>query len=129
MDLKKEYISKLEELGVDVSGLDIEEYEKASVISLFSTIEGKELNVSVAFFRDDSSNYEITVRRIVDVKDRLASLEKINDYNSKSSGTTFCLEGNELYAVRTMKRFEDDIQEILSSASSLIEIIIQNDIY
>ena len=129
MDLKKKYIDKLEELGVDVSELDIEEYEKASVISLFSTIEGKELNVSVAFFRDDSSNYEITVRRMVDIKDKLASLEKINDYNSKSSGITFCLEYNELYAVRTVKRFEDDIQEILSSASSLIEIILQNDIY
>ena len=129
MNLKKEYINKLEELGIDESDLDIEEYEKASVISLFSTIEGKELNVSVAFFKDDSLNYEVTVRRMVNIKDKLASLEKINDYNSKSSGITFCLEGNELYAVRTMKRFEDDIQEILSSASNLIEIILQNDIY
>ena len=129
MDLKKKYIDKLEELGVDVSELDIEEYKRASVVSFFSILEGEQVNLSIAFFKDDSLNYEIIVRRQVDVKDRLASLEKINDYNSKSSGITFCLEGNELYAVRTMKRFEDDIQEILSSASSLIEIILQNDIY
>ena len=41
MDLKQKYVDKLEELGIDESNLDVEEYEKASVVSFSSTVKGE----------------------------------------------------------------------------------------
>ena len=73
-------------------------------------------------------DYEIIIRRKVEVIDRGQSLEKINAYNTKYSGVAFYLEGDELYVIRILERFDKDIQEVLTNITTIIEIILLNDI-
>ena len=112
MNLKDEYLNKLKSIEIDTTNIAIQDYEKFS---------------SVTFFVDDL-DYEIIIRRKVEVIDRGQSLEKINAYNTKYSGVAFYLEGDELYVIRILERFDKDIQEVLTNITTIIEIILLNDI-
>lgn len=127
LNLKEEYIKKLEDIEIDTTNLLIEEYKGFSIVSFSDKISEELLNVSVTFFEDDL-DYEIIIRRKVNVEDRFISLEKINAYNIKYSGIAFYLEDNEIYSIRTMETYENDMDEILVSISGIIEIILLNDI-
>lgn len=127
MNLKDEYLNKLKSIEIDTTNIAIQDYEKFSIVSFSDEVEGELLNISVTFFVDDL-DYEIIIRRKVEVIDRGQSLEKINAYNTKYSGVAFYLEGDELYVIRILERFDKDIQEVLTNITTIIEIILLNDI-
>lgn len=81
--MKQQYIDKLKEFGINISNSNVEEYSNFSIVSFSDMMDGEVINVSVTFFKDDSLDYEIIIRRRVNIKDRLSSLEKINNYNTR----------------------------------------------
>ena len=83
MYMKQQYIDKLKEFGINISNSNVEEYSNFSIVSFSDMMDGEVINVSVTFFKDDSLDYEIIIRRRVNIKDRLSSLEKINNYNTR----------------------------------------------
>lgn len=127
MNLKEKYIHKLETLGVNKNEIFIEDYDRFSIVSFSDQVDDELLNIAITFFMDNL-DYEIIVRRKFGIENRLVSLEKINALNSKYSGVAFYLEGDEIYAIRILEKYDSDVQEILTSITTMIEIILLNDI-
>lgn len=127
MVLKENFINMLQSLGIDVTKLSIEEYEEFSIVSFSDKVEEELINVSVTFFKDNT-DYEIIIRRKVDIVNRTQALEIINAYNINYSGVAFYIENNEIFAIRSLERYENEIQEILTNISVITEIILLNEI-
>lgn len=127
MNIKEEYLKKLELLEIDMSEISIQDYKNFSIVSFSDVVENEQLNVSVTFF-SENLDYEIIVRRKVSVEDRTVSLEMINAYNAKYSGIAFYLENEDIYSIRIMEKYKEDIQEVITSITTIIEIILLNDI-
>ena len=127
MVLKENFINMLQSLGIDVTKLSIEDYEECSIVSFSDKVEEELINVSVTFFKDNT-DYEIIIRRKVDIANRTQALEIINSYNKNYSGVAFYIENNEIFAIRSLERYENEIQEILTNISVITEIILLNEI-
>lgn len=127
MNLKEDYINKLNSINIDTTRISIKDFDNFSIVSFSDELENELLNIAVTFFKDDP-DYEIIIRRKVNVTNRIQTLEKINAYNIRYSGVAFYLESEEIFAIRILEKLEENIQEVLTNAATLIEIILLNDV-
>lgn len=127
MNLKEEYLKKLADIGLDTTKVHIEDFENFSVVSFSDKEQEDKYNVAVYFLKDDV-DYEVIVRKQVNVIDRSKALEKINEYNRGYSKLSFYLEGNDIYALRSYEKYEGDPQEFIDTIAIVMDFISSNNI-
>lgn len=127
MELKKIYIKKLETIGFDTTKLYINDYSKSSVVSFSTKKNGEIFNIRMVFYKKDY-DYEIVVRKKVNVIDRMTALEKINDYNMLHDQMSFFLENDDIYGVRSFELYEGDPQSFLDNITNTLNILASNNI-
>lgn len=125
MNLKEEYIKKLADIGLDTTKVHIEDFENFSVVSFSDKEQEDKYNVAVYFLKDDV-DYEVIVRKQVNVIDRTKALEKINEYNRVYSKLSFYLEGNDIYALRSYEKYEGNPQEFIDTIAIAMDFISSN---
>ena len=127
MNLKEEYLKKLADIGLDTTKVHVEDFEQFSVVSFSDKEQEDKYNVSVYFLKEDV-DYEVIVRKQVNVSDRNKALEKINEYNKVYSKLSFYLESNEIYALRSYERYGGDPQEFVDTIAIVMDFIFSNPI-
>ena len=127
MKLKKIYIKKMETIGLDTSAMHVEDYEEKSIISFTDERSGEVFIISMVFYKDDY-NYEVVVRKKVNVIDRLNVLEKINKCNMIYSKLSFFLESNEIYGLRYYNKYEGDPDIFAINIVNALKILSANNI-
>lgn len=125
MNLKEEYIKKLADIGLDTTKVHVEDFEQFSVVSFSDKEQEDKYNVAVYFLKEDV-DYEVIVRKQVNVIDRNKALEKINEYNRVYSKLSFYLEGNDIYALRSYERYGGDPQEFIDTIAIVMDFISSN---
>lgn len=127
MNLKEEYLKKLADIGLDTTKVHVEDFENFSVVSFSDKEQEDKYNVAVYFLKDDV-DYEVIVRKQVNVIDRTKALEKINEYNRVYSKLSFYLEGDDIYALRSYEKYEGDPQEFIDTIAIVMDFISSNNI-
>lgn len=127
MNLKEEYLKKLADIGLDITKVHVEDFENFSVVSFSDKEQEDRYNVAVYFLKDDV-DYEVIVRKQVNVIDRTKALEKINEYNRVYSKLSFYLEGDDIYALRSYEKYEGDPQEFIDTIAIVMDFISSNNI-
>ena len=127
MNLKEEYIKKLADIGLDTTKVHVEDFENFSVVSFSDKEQEDKYNVAVYFLKEDV-DYEVIVRKQVNVIDRTKALEKINEYNRVYSKLSFYLEGDDIYALRSYEKYEGDPQEFIDTIAIVMDFISSNNI-
>ena len=127
MNLKEEYLKKLADIGLDITKVHVEDFENFSVVSFSDKEQEDKYNVAVYFLKEDV-DYEVIVRKQVNVIDRTKALEKINEYNRVYSKLSFYLEGDDIYALRSYKKYEGDPQEFIDTIAIVMDFISSNNI-
>ena len=84
-------------------------------------------NIATYFFKE-GKDYEIIVRKQVNVVNRNEALEKINNYNKVYSKLQFYLESNEIYAIHSFQQYENAPKEFINAIGVAIDFISSNDI-
>lgn len=127
MNLKEEYIKKLADIGLDTTKVHVEDFENFSVVSFSDKEQEDKYNIAVYFLKGDV-DYEVIVRKQVNVIDRTKALEKINEYNRVYSKLSFYLEGNDIYALRSYERYGGNPQEFVDTIAIVMDFIFSNPI-
>lgn len=127
MNLKEEYLKKLADIGLDITKVHVEDFENFSVVSFSDKEQEDKYNVAVYFLKEDV-DYEVIVRKQVNVIDRTKALEKINEYNRVYSKLSFYLEGDDIYALRSYEKYEGDPQEFIDTIAIVMDFISSNNI-
>lgn len=127
MELKKIYIKKLETIGFDTTKLYINDYSKSSVVSFSTKKNGEIFNIRMVFY-EKNYDYEIVVRKKVNVIDKMIALEKINNYNMLHDQMSFFLENDDIYSVRSFELYEGDSQSFLDNITKTLTILASNNI-
>lgn len=127
MNLKEEYLKKLADIGLDTTKVHVEDFEQFSVVSFSDKEQEDKYNVAVYFLKEDV-DYEVIVRKQVNVIDRTKALEKINEYNRVYSKLSFYLEGDDIYALRSYERYGGDPQEFIDTIAIVMDFISSNNI-
>ena len=127
MNLKEEYLKKLADIGLDTTKVHVEDFENFSVVSFSDKEQEDKYNVAVYFLKEDV-DYEVIVRKQVNVIDRTKALEKINEYNRVYSKLSFYLEGDDIYALRSYEKYEGDPQEFIDTIAIVMDFISSNNI-
>lgn len=127
MNLKEEYLKKLADIGLDITKVHVEDFENFSVVSFSDKEQEDKYNVAVYFLKEDV-DYEVIVRKQVNVIDRTKALEKINEYNRVYSKLSFYLEGDDIYALRSYEKYEGDPQEFIDTIAIVMDFISSNSI-
>lgn len=125
MNLKEEYLKKLADIGLDTTKIHVEDFENFSVVSFSDKEQEDKYNVAVYFLKEDV-DYEVIVRKQVNVIDRSKALEKINEYNRVYSKLSFYLESKDIYALRSYERYGGDPQEFIDTIAIVMDFISSN---
>lgn len=127
MNLKEEYIKKLKSSGLDITNLYIEDLEEKSIVSFIDEMNGETFVVTMNFYKGDY-NYRIVISKKIKVIDKLNVLEKINNYNRLCYKSTFFLENNKIYGIRSYERYKGNPQEFIDNIAVLYPVLTSTDI-